>query len=170
LELLPAPLVPDVANCPALEARTSVSTLTAPTAVQPKPAGPAASAVRFYPPPGSRPLPEGRKVVHGYIRSTEYRLSYVDAVRREFGQFCRTHSLHLSLLFIDDGEPCKRHGFLSLCQVLETGEAYGALILHPRHLSHHPVLVAAFADQIRATGAELLSVRGELPPARRRRP
>jgi hypothetical protein len=104
-----------------------LQTLTAPTAVQPKPAQLAASAVRFYPPLGNRPLLEGRKVVHGYIRSAEYRLSYVDAVRREFAQYCRAHSLHLSLLFIDDGEPCKRHGFLSLCQVLETGEAYGAL-------------------------------------------
>ncbi len=146
-----------------------MSTLTAPTAVQSKPAQLAASAVRFYPPPGNRPRPEGREVVHGYIRSTEYRLSYVDAVRREFGQYCRNHGLHLSLVFIDDGEPCKRHGFQSLCQVLQTGEAYGALILHPRHLSHHPVLVAAFADQIRATGAKLLSVRGELPPPTKRR-
>lgn len=146
-----------------------MSTLTAPAAVQSKPAGLAASTVRFYPPLGRKPLPEGRKTVHGYIRSTEYRLSYVDAVRREFGQYCRVHSLHLSLLFIDDGEPCKRHGFLSLCQVLQTGEAYGALILHPRHLSHHPVLVAAFADQIRATGAELFAIRGELPPPPKRR-
>jgi hypothetical protein len=125
--------------------------------------------VRFYPPPGSRPLPEGRKVVHGYIRSTAYRLSYVDAVRREFGQYCRTHQLHLSLLFIDDGDPCKRLGFQSLCQVLRTGEAYGALILHPRHLATNAVLAAALADQIRLTGVRLLSVRGEVPPPVRTR-
>lgn len=98
------------------------------------------------------------------IRAAEYRLSYVDAVRRQFAQHCRVHRLHLSLLFLDDGEPCKRLGFLSLCQVLRTGQAYGALILHPRQLSTNRILAAALANQVRDTGAALLSVRGELPP------
>jgi len=124
----------------------------------------AASAARFSGPPVG-PLPTASpKVVHGYIRATEYRLSYVDAVRREFAQYCRAHRLHLSLLFLDDGEPCKRLGFLSLCQVLRTGQAYAALILHPRQLSTNRILAAALANQVRDTGATLLSVRGELPP------
>lgn len=114
-----------------MEAGSNVVTLIATNPARTTQAVNVASAVRFLPPSGSRPLPEGRKIVHGYIRSAEYRLSYVDAVRREFAQHCRTHSLYLSLLFIDDGEPRKRLGFRSLCQVLRTGEAYGALILHP---------------------------------------
>jgi hypothetical protein len=148
-----------------MEAGNSVNTLTA-TAIQPTQASRAASSVRFYPPAAvNRQLPDGRKIVHGYIRSAEYRLAYVDAVRREFSQHCRTHGLYLSLLFIDDGDPCKRLGFLSLCRVLNTGEAYGALILHPRHLSSNSTLAGALADKIRATGAQLLTVRRTIPLA-----
>lgn len=105
-----------------------------------------------------------RPLVYGYVRSRERRPSYMLACRRVLTRYCAQEELLLCAVFIDqetlgtevDGG---RPGLTGLADVLELPDSFAAVMVDLRHLSPEPEIAHRLAQQLRETGARILTVR-----------
>lgn len=113
----------------------------------------------------------GTVAVYGYVRSSLDQASYVAACQDKLRAWCERERWQLGAIFTDMGAPLDgtdRIGFRGLLDALSLPIAAGVVIVDAVQLSPREEIATSLVRQIRATGAALLVLDGDLPEAAER--
>ncbi|MFC4118524.1 hypothetical protein [Nonomuraea zeae] len=109
-----------------------------------------------------------RPIVYGYLRLHRSTPERQAALTVALAQYCDQHELRLCGIFTDQGTvSVVAPAFAGLLDVLPLSGAYGVVLPSAHHLGGKQV-AARRREQLKATGARLLFVRGPLRTALRR--
>jgi hypothetical protein len=105
---------------------------------------------------------DNHTLVHGYLRTTIARGSFVRGCQRALRMYCERNRLRLCSVFVDrlaDPSQVDAPGFGGLCDVLSLPDSFAAVVIDAAHLSPDQAVRAVLARRLTATGARLIIAR-----------
>lgn len=94
---------------------------------------------------------DGRRPVHGYVRTSKCRPSYVEHWRGEMAEFCAQEALLLDTVFVDQGygsDSVDRPAFSALLRALHQPTCHGVVVAGLHQLSWDIDVTAELCRQI----------------------